>query len=197
MRDLEIRGAGDILGSQQHGQIEAVGYDMYVKLLSQAVSEEKGEAENVSDRECLIDLPIDAHIPESYISNLPQRLAAYRRIAEVRTQSDASDVYDELIDRYGDIPKMVEGLIEISLLRNTAISLGFTEIKGTPESVRLYADSFDLEKVSRLDRLMPGKVRLNAAGKPYLTVKVTPKIPAAKVIKQVFAILGSTIDDTQ
>ena len=197
MRDLEIRGAGDILGSQQHGQIEAVGYDMYVKLLSQAVSEEKGEAENVSDRECLIDLPIDAHIPESYISNLPQRLAAYRRIAEVRTQSDASDVYDELIDRYGDIPKMVEGLIEISLLRNTAISLGFTEIKGTPESVRLYADSFDLEKVSRLDRLMPGKVRLNAAEKPYLTVKVTPEIPAAKVIKQVFAILGNAIDDTQ
>ena len=124
-------------------------------------------------------------------------MAAYRRIAEVRTQSDASDVYDELIDRYGDIPKMVEGLIEISLLRNTAISLGFTEIKGTPESVRLYADSFDLEKVSRLDRLMPGKVRLNAAEKPYLTVKVTPEIPAAKVIKQVFAILGSTIDDTQ
>lgn len=190
MRDLEIRGAGNVLGAQQHGQLDAVGYDMYVKLLAQAVSEEKGEKPETPEAECLIDLPIDAHIPETYISNLPQRLAVYRRIAEIRTEADASDVYDELIDRYGDVPPVVEGLVEISLLRNTAISLGIEEIKGSDTGVCFYGSNFDLQAIARLDKLLPNRVRLNASAKPYLFVRKSPNGTVQECIKQVFAILG-------
>ena len=107
-RDLEIRGAGNILGAQQHGHMEAVGYDMYLKLLADAVSEEKGQtaAETI---ECLVDLPITAHIPDGYISDNAQRLEIYRRIADIRTVEDSMDVYDELIDRFGTIPQSTLG----------------------------------------------------------------------------------------
>ena len=101
MRDLEIRGAGNILGAQQHGHMEAVGYDLYLKLLGEAIRREKGEDVQPLDEGCLIDVQIQAHIPESYISDLNQRLEIYRRIADVRTRDDALDVTDELIDRFG------------------------------------------------------------------------------------------------
>ena len=116
MRDLELRGAGNVLGANQHGHMESVGYDMYIKLLEQAISEEKGEiTEQTEEKDCLIDLPIDAHIPEDYIESVPQRLQIYRRIADIKTDDDASDVIDELVDRFGDPPASVEGLIRIAL----------------------------------------------------------------------------------
>jgi hypothetical protein len=94
MRDLEIRGAGNILGAQQHGHMEAVGYDMYLKMLEQAVSEEKGESPPVSEKECLIDLPIDAHIPADYIENVPHKLKMYRRIADIKNQDVRQQIKD-------------------------------------------------------------------------------------------------------
>ena len=102
MRDLEIRGAGNILGAQQHGHMEAVGYDMYIQMLSEAIAEERGEKPQKPEEECLIDLQVEAHIPEEYIESIPQRLSIYRRIADIRTPDDVEDVYDELIDRFGD-----------------------------------------------------------------------------------------------
>ena len=127
LRDLEIRGAGSILGGSQHGHMEAVGYDMYLKLLSEAIAEEKGEKpEKIS--ECSVDIQIDAHIPENYISSLNQRIDIYRKIMFITKDEDKLDLIDELIDRYGDPPKSVLGLIEISLLRNKAAHLGITEI---------------------------------------------------------------------
>ena len=93
MRDLEIRGAGNILGAEQHGHMEAVGYDMYLKLLNEAVREEKGEAPEKREDECLVDLQVEAHIPERYIQSSQQRLYVYRRIADIRSQEDASDVF--------------------------------------------------------------------------------------------------------
>jgi transcription-repair coupling factor (superfamily II helicase) len=101
MRDLELRGAGNILGAQQHGHLEAVGYDMYLNLLAQAVSEERGEKPVIPEKECLIDLQIDAYIPDTYIKNVPQKLSMYRRIADIRNKADADDVLDELDDRFG------------------------------------------------------------------------------------------------
>lgn len=92
MRDLEIRGAGNVLGAQQHGHMEAVGYDMYLQLLGEAVEEEKGEKPISRKKECLIDMQIDAHIPDNYIKSIPQRLAVYRRIADIKNTEDAEDV---------------------------------------------------------------------------------------------------------
>ena len=127
MRDLEIRGAGNVLGTSQHGHMEAVGYEMYLKLLSEAVSEQRGES-TVPQQECLVDIRIGAHIPEGYIDNLSQRIDIYKKIASIQNEADAMDVTDELIDRFGDPPQAVQGLIEVALLRNIAASLGIYEI---------------------------------------------------------------------
>ena len=109
MRDLEIRGAGNILGGEQHGHMETVGYDLYLKLLGEAVKMEKGELPVAPvDNECLVDMQVQAHIPERYIENLSQRLDIYRRIAGIKTQDDALDVLDELTDRFGKPPASVQ-----------------------------------------------------------------------------------------
>ena len=171
MRDLEIRGAGNLLGSEQHGHMEAVGYDMYMKLLSEAVSEEKGEAPKTNSKECLIDIRIDAHIPEDYIESLPQRLSIYKRIADIKTDDDASDVIDELIDRFGEPPSGVEGLVKVALLRNTAANLGIYEIGQNNNSLLLYVEKVDMTKVAVLVKAMRGRILVSTGPKPYITVK--------------------------
>ncbi len=171
MRDLEIRGAGNLLGAQQHGHMESVGYDMYMKLLTEAVSEEKGEIPENSQKDCLIDIRIDAHIPEAYIESLPQRLAIYKRIADIRNDEDASDVLDELIDRYGDPPESLEGLIKISLLRNVASELGIYEIGQKADSLLLYQQIIDMNAVAVLGKFMRGRIMVSAGNKPYIAVK--------------------------
>lgn len=171
MRDLEIRGAGNILGSEQHGHMEAVGYDMYMKLLSEAVMEEKGEAPRATTKECLIDIRIDAHIPEDYIDSLPQRLSIYKRIADIRNDEDASDVLDELIDRFGEPPSGVEGLIKVALLRNMASNLGIYEIGQNNNSLLLYVEKVDMSKVAVLVKAMRGRILVSTGPKPYITVK--------------------------
>lgn len=171
MRDLEIRGAGNILGGEQHGHMEAVGYDLYLKLLAEAVSVEKGEAPPPG--ECLVDLQIQAHIPEQYIESLHQRLEIYRRIADIRGEDDASDVLDELIDRFGDPPAAVKGLIDVALLRNTAASLGIYEVKQQGEVLLLYLSPVDMKRVSALIGALRSRVMFSAGQKPYLSVRAT------------------------
>ncbi len=171
MRDLEIRGAGNLLGTEQHGHMEAVGYDMYMKLLSEAVMEEKGEVPEKITKECLIDIRIDAHIPESYIESLPQRLAIYKRIADIRSDEDASDVIDELIDRFGDPPASVEGLVKVALLRNSAADSGIYEIGQNNNSLLLYVEKIDMTKVAVLVKAMRGRILVSTGPKPYITVK--------------------------
>ncbi len=174
MRDLEIRGAGNILGGEQHGHMEAVGYDMYLHLLGEAISREKGETPPDYDAECLVDMQIQAHIPESYISNLSQRLEIYRRIADIRTRDDALDVTDELIDRFGDPPESVNGLIEVALLRNLASELGIYEIKQQNDVLLLYKNQIDMKQIGALISAMRSRVMLNAGAKPYISVKIQP-----------------------
>ena len=127
MRDLEIRGAGNLLGAEQSGYMMSVGYDMYLKLLNDAVLEQQGKSNEIR-ADCTADLAVSAHIPEKYVSSAQQRMDLYRRIAAIRTQEDSDDVLDEMIDRYGDPPKAVQLLLEVALLRSAAADFGVTDI---------------------------------------------------------------------
>jgi transcription-repair coupling factor (superfamily II helicase) len=173
MRDLEIRGAGSLLGTRQHGHMEAVGYDMYLKLLEDAVAEEKGEStEDKTEQNCLIDIPVDANIPEDYITSTPLRLEMYKAIAGIRSDAEANDVYDELTDRFGMPPAPVYGLVEIALLRNTALELGITEIKQNMSTVVIYFDEMKPEYLIALNEKMRSRATFTASKRPYITVKM-------------------------
>ena len=171
MRDLEIRGAGSILGGEQHGNMEAVGYDMYLKLLSQAVNEENGQPET-DDMPCTVDLNISAHIPESYIESLPARLGIYKRIAAIRTDDDVSDVIDELCDRFGEPPQAVMGLIDVAILRSKAAAADICEITGNANTAILHINSIKPEAVAKLSEHFGSRFSLNAASTPVYTVRM-------------------------
>lgn len=171
MRDLEIRGAGSILGGEQHGNMEAVGYDMYLKLLSQAVNEENGQPET-EDMPCTVDLNISAHIPESYIESLPARLGIYKRIAAIRTDEDVSDVIDELCDRFGEPPQAVMGLIDVAILRSKAAAADICEITGNANTAILHINSIKPEAVAKLSEHFGSRFSLNAASTPVYTVRL-------------------------
>ncbi len=190
MRDLEIRGAGNILGGEQHGHMETVGYEMYVRLLNEAVSLMKGEEpERPVDEDCLVDMQVQAHIPESYIESTNLRLEVYRRIAAVRSREDALDVTDELIDRFGEPPAAVQGLIDIALLRNTAAQLGITEVKQQGDGILLYKKKFDMPEISALVKALNGRVLLSAGSRPYINVKLGKNAPLA-ALSQVLDIMA-------
>ncbi len=171
LRDLEIRGAGSILGGDQHGNMESVGYDMYLKLLNEAVNEENGVPIE-DDIPCTVDLNISAHIPERYIESLPARLGIYKRIAAIRNDDDASDVIDELCDRFGEPPAAVMGLIDIALLRNKAAAAKITEITGTSNTAILHITSIEPEVMHRLSDYFGNRFSLNATDKPVYTVRL-------------------------
>jgi transcription-repair coupling factor (superfamily II helicase) len=189
LRDLEIRGAGSILGGKQHGHMEAVGYDMYLQLLSEAIAEEKGEAPPRTPEECLVDVQIEAHIPENYIENLSQRLDVYRKIAGISTKEESMELVDELIDRYGEPPKAIIGLINVALLRNTASSLGISEISQKGENLLFYIKNPSIEQISRLSAAFKGRVLFNNLNKPYISVKLAPKEKAVDLMQAVLDIM--------
>lgn len=185
MRDLEIRGAGNLLGAQQHGHLASVGYDMYMKLLSEAIRGEKGEEPKFT-KDCLIDLQINAHIPDKYITALSQRLMTYRRIADVRTQEDADDVRDELRDRFGEIPPSVNGLIEVSLCRNRASELGIYEIGQKGDTLVLYCESIDPALVLEISAILRKRVSVTASGKQSINVKMNSGQSPLDTLKEIF-----------
>ena len=188
MRDLELRGAGNILGAEQHGHMEDVGYDMYIKLLGDAVREEKGEQPaDIEDKDCLIDVQVQAHIPEEYISSLSNRLDAYRRIADIRSNEDARDVIDELLDRYGDVPQSVTGLVDIALVRNRAADMGIYEIRQNDSSLLLYLSDIRRKEVPELIGRLPGRAMLSAGGKPYIAVRMGKTDKVLGTLKKLFA----------
>ena len=139
MRDLEIRGAGNLLGAQQHGHMEAVGYDLYCKMLNEAVKHLKGEMEE-EDYTTTIDLNIDAYIPDTYISNEYQKLDIYKRIAAIESEEEMEDMVEELIDRFGDIPKKVEMLLTVAQLKALAHKVYVTAVeqKGDTYTFAMY-----------------------------------------------------------
>lgn len=186
MRDLEIRGAGNVLGAQQHGHMEVVGYDMYLKLLNEAIREERGEEATPTDIECSVDVPIPAHIPEDYIPSLKLRIAMYRRIADIRSKEDADDVIDELIDRFGDVPSSVMGLINVALIRNRASQYGIQEIKQLDTSIVLYLADVRTPKVAELLDKLAGQSMLKIDGRPRICVTMKKYTPPLKALTQIF-----------
>ena len=173
MRDLEIRGAGNVLGPEQSGFLLSVGYDMYLKLLEEAVLEERGEKPQ-RPTECAADLSVAASIPDRYVPSPEQRMDLYRRIAAIRSEADADDVVDELIDRYGDPPRTVNNLISVALLRAHAADNGITEISQKGTNLNFYLDGFDLQRVSALCAVEKYRSRLlfSAGEKPYLALRL-------------------------
>ena len=148
MRDLEIRGAGNLLGAEQSGHMMSVGYDMYLKLLDEAVLEEKGEAPKMPD--CTADLNVTANVDKDYVARGEERMDLYRRMAAIRSQEDADDLLDEIIDRYGEPPKGVLNLIDIALMRAQAQLLGIQDIRQKAGDVLFTLANFDFEAVTAL-----------------------------------------------
>ena len=149
MRDLEIRGAGNLLGAEQSGHIVSVGYDMYLKLLEEAVLEEQGDREPRAV-ECTADFDITANIDKSYVDNGEQRMDLYRRMAAIRSQGDADELLDEIVDRYGDPPRGVLNMIDVALLRARAAKLAVVDISQKGQDVFFTLLALDVEKLSAL-----------------------------------------------
>ena len=191
MRDLELRGAGNVLGAQQHGHMEAVGYEMYLQMLEQAISEERGDQTKKPKKECLVDLPIDAHIPPTYIESVPQRLGIYRRIADITSRADADDVTDELIDRFGEPPAPVLGLIRTSLLRAYSAQHNIYEIGRKGDKLLLYIDDLDMQEISAIAAGFPGRVTVSAAGKPHIAVRIMPQDKMLDLLEKVLMLMNT------
>jgi len=175
MRDLEIRGAGNLLGAEQSGHMMDVGYDMYLKLLEEAVLEEKGETPPVRT-ECSADLSVTANIPDKYVPSAEQRMDLYRRIALIRTEADADDLTDELIDRFGDPPASVNALIHVALLRGEAGRAGISDISQKGGMLYFKVEDFAIERLSALYARteFKGRVKLEAGREPRLGLKLRP-----------------------
>ena len=200
MRDLEIRGAGNLLGAEQSGHMIDVGYDMYMKLLSEAVLEARG-IEVPTRAECSADLAVAANIPDRYISSPEQRMDIYRRIALIRTEEEADDLTDELIDRFGETPPGVNALIHVALLRGEAGRAGITDISQKQGTLRFTMSDFDMEKVSALyaREEYKNRLRVEAGSKPCLSLKIKNKnrvIDEARSFAADWAACGQTAEQS-
>ena len=176
MRDLEIRGAGNLLGAEQSGHMIDVGYDMYMKLLQEAVLEARGVP--LPERaECSADLAVAASIPDRYIPSSEQRMDIYRKIALIRSEEEADDLIDELVDRFGDPPPGVNSLIQVALLRGEAGRAGMTDIDQKNGCLRFTLKNFDMARVSLLYARpeYKGRLRVEAGSKPCLSLRIRAK----------------------
>ncbi len=185
MRDLEIRGAGNILGAQQHGHMDAVGYDMYCKILKESVNTLQGRKEKEQEP-AVIDVQIDAYIPEGYIKNVNHRIDVYKKISVIETEEDKAEMLDELIDRFGEPSKSVINLMDIALLKAWATELGFSEVSAKEGIVRLKpGEGFDdAGIVMDLIKTMPGEITISpSAQNPIITYRPKAKNKATDNIK--------------
>ena len=184
MRDLEIRGAGNLLGAEQSGHLVSVGYDMYLKLLDEAVLEERGEAPRAP--ECTADLNITANIPQNFVSQGEERMDLYRRMAAIRSDADADDLLDEIVDRYGEPPKGVLNLVDVALLRAKARAVGFTDIRQKGSEVQFTMANLNFEAVSALCAHPDYKDRVQfvaTAKVPTLRLKLASGVDSLKQCK--------------
>ena len=190
MRDLQIRGAGNLLGHSQHGHMEAVGYDLYMKMLNQAIAQARGEPIQRDKSECLVDLRVDAYIPERYIPDGPGRIEAYRRIAAVQNSADAADVLDELIDRYGDPPASVSDLVNVSLVRVQAAAVGVYEVTQKKDLLTLSLEKLELPMIRGLLTAFNGRVTAGAGAKPYLSVTLRADEKPLELLSQLLQAMA-------
>ena len=196
MRDLEIRGAGNLLGPEQSGHMEAVGYDLYCKIINGALREARGEKPQ-KDIDTVMELPLAASIPHSYIRRETDRLAMYKRIAHISTQEELYDVQDELIDRYGEIPKPVENLLFIGKLKSDAQRAYITRIQVRDGEAKLLLDPEAPMDGAKLFQAIQGVegVQFRPGEQPVLLLH-RPKQDAAAICRslpQIVYMLGDCI----
>ena len=175
MRDLELRGAGNVLGAEQSGHMMSVGYDMYIQLLEEAVLEEKGEVPRPRS-DCSTDLLVSASIPNAYISSAEQRIDFYRRICAIKTEDDRDDLLDEMVDRYGEPPSAVMSLFAIALMRSVASQCMISDITQKQNTLVFKFTECDFASVSGVCALpvYKGRIRFSAGEPPYITLKLKP-----------------------
>ena len=202
MRDLEIRGAGNLLGAEQHGHMEAVGYDLYCKMLNEAVKHLKGEIE-VEPYTTTVDLNVDAFIPSSYIPNEYQKLDIYKRIASIENEEEMDDMLEELIDRYGDVPRKVQQLLTIAMLKALAHSAYViaVEQKGDVFKFVMYEQAkVKVEKIPALITQYKGSLKFTVDTNPYFTYQKKAKNKKEKdedvldLVKKVLNDIKTLID---
>ena len=200
MRDLEIRGAGNLLGAEQHGHMEAVGYDLYCKMLNEAVKHLKGEREEEEDFVTTLDLNIDAFIPSSYIANEYQKLDIYKRIAAIESEEEMDDMIEELIDRFGDIPRKVQKLLNVALLKSLAHSayVAAVEQKGDVFQFTMYEKAkVNAQQIPVLLQKYKGELQFKIETPPYFTYEKKRKNKVEKdedilqLVKQILTDIKS------
>lgn len=197
MRDLQIRGAGNLLGQSQSGHMEAVGYDLYMKMLGQAIAMAKGETLLPDKSDTLIDITVDAFIPERYIPDAPGRIEAYKKIAAIDSAEDAADVLEELEDRYGAPNASVKGLVDISLLRYVAAQLGMYEIVQQKDMLLFYSDKIDFVKIKPSLHELGRRLVFDTSAKPYLGVRIGPSEKPLDLLNGVVACLQKAVEEKQ
>lgn len=193
MRDMEIRGVGTLLGQRQHGHMQAVGYNLYCKMLSEAVQQMKGESKGVTeDFETVADFQIDAFIPDSYIRNEALKLDIYRRIATVENEAERDDMLEELLDRFGDPPKSVLNLLEITALKGQAHELYIKEIQGRPDHIvfTLYEKAMlNPARIPELIQKMEGRISFKKSDPPQFIYQIRNKKQKTGLLEQTAQIL--------
>ena len=185
LRDLEIRGAGNILGAEQHGHLDAVGYDLYIKLLNEAVLEEKGEKPE-EKTETTVSLKCDAYIPEKYVSYSSQRMELYKKIAMIETPADRDDIIDEMIDRFGDIPAATQNLLTVALVRAAAIRCRINSVVEDGGEVKIYPKKFDVGIWSDLAFEYKGRLKIIMAEPPGVKFQKKSGEDLPKVLYELF-----------
>jgi transcription-repair coupling factor (superfamily II helicase) len=176
MRDMEIRGAGNLLGPEQHGNMESVGYDMYCKLLNEAIKELKGVPVEEEDSEVAIDMNINAYIDDSYINLETQKIEMYKKIASAADEEDIADIEDELIDRYGDLPQPVKNLLSIASIKITAGEAGFSSVTEKEEGVIFQfkeGRNIDIKLIGNMISKHRRRLLFNAGNSPYLLYRLS------------------------
>lgn len=170
MKDLELRGAGNLLGESQSGHVSSIGYDLYVKFLQEAVSKASGkEIKENKSNDVYIDIKVDAYIPNSYISDQSQKIEIYKRIAKIENSHDYDILVEDLIDIYGDIPIMVDNIMYVSLIKSLAGETGFKEIREKNSSINLYfenRDLFSIEELKEISQNYKSEMKINLSTNP-------------------------------
>ncbi len=189
LRDMEIRGAGNILGAEQHGHLDAVGYDLYIKLLNQAVLDEKGEGKK-KETDCTVSLRYNASLPEKYVPYPAQRMALYKKIALIANDEDLTDVTDELVDRYGEPPQETVNLLEIALIHSVASACGITKLLQDASGIHIYPEKFDFDCWATVSRATP-QLRAVLSGDAHLCLKLQKGDDGLEKLKNVLTLYRS------